>query len=165
MHASVNYASVKHTNICSDNGLSLGRRQSIVWTNAGMLLIVPLGRSFSEFLIEIYAFSFKKMHLKIFGKWRPFSLQWRHNGHDGVSNHWPDSRLFLNFCLGADQRKHQSYASLAFVRANHRWPVDSPHKGPVQRKMFPFDDVIMCLGLNVLSQGNIWSHVTNITHH
>ena len=43
---------------------------------------------------------------------------------------------------GADQRKHQSSASLAFVRGIHRWPVNSPHKWPVTRKMFPFDDVI-----------------------
>ena len=45
--------------------------------------------------------------------------------------------------LGADQRKHQSSASLAFVRGIHRWPVNSPHKRPVTRKMFPDDDVIM----------------------
>ena len=44
---------------------------------------------------------------------------------------------------GADQRKHQRSASLAFVRGIHRWPVNSPHKGSVTRKMFPFDDVIM----------------------
>ena len=44
---------------------------------------------------------------------------------------------------GADQRKHQSPASLAFVREIHRGPVNSPHKWPVTRKMFPFDDVIM----------------------
>ena len=43
----------------------------------------------------------------------------------------------------ADQRKHQSSASLDFVRGSHRWPVNSPHKRPVMRKMFPFDDVIM----------------------
>ena len=43
----------------------------------------------------------------------------------------------------ADQRKHQSSASLAFVRRIHRGPVNSPHKWPVTRKMFPFDDVIM----------------------
>ena len=42
---------------------------------------------------------------------------------------------------GADQRKHQSSASLAFVRGIHRGPVNSPHKWPVTRKMFPFDDV------------------------
>ena len=44
---------------------------------------------------------------------------------------------------GKDQRKHQSSASPAFVRGIHRWPVNSPHKGPVTRKMFPYDDVIM----------------------
>ena len=43
----------------------------------------------------------------------------------------------------ADQRKHQSSASLAFVRGIHRWPVNSLHKYPVTRKMFPFEDVIM----------------------
>ena len=43
----------------------------------------------------------------------------------------------------ADQRKHQSSVSLAFVQGIHRWPVNSPHKRPVTRKMFPFDDVIM----------------------
>ena len=43
----------------------------------------------------------------------------------------------------ADQRKHQSSTSLAFVRGIHRGPVNSPHKWPVTRKMFPFDDVIM----------------------
>ena len=44
-----------------------------------------------------------------------------------------------------NQRKHQSSASLAFVRGIHRWPVNSPHKGPVSRKMIPFDDVIMVI--------------------
>ena len=43
---------------------------------------------------------------------------------------------------GADQRKHKSSVSLAFVRGIHRWPVNSPHKGPVTRKIFPFDDII-----------------------
>ena len=46
---------------------------------------------------------------------------------------------------GADQRKHQSSASLAFMRGIHRWPVKSPHKWPVKRKKFPLDDVIMYL--------------------
>ena len=51
---------------------------------------------------------------------------------------------------GADQRKHQSSVSLAFVRRIHRRPVISPHKGPVTRKMFPFDDVIMWMSQNVI---------------
>ena len=48
---------------------------------------------------------------------------------------------------GVNQRKHQSSASLAFVREIHRGPVNFPHKWPVTRKMFPFDDVIMIQGL------------------
>ena len=44
---------------------------------------------------------------------------------------------------GADQRKNQSTAPLAFVWDIHRWPVNSPRKWPVTRKMFPFDDDIM----------------------
>ena len=47
--------------IGSDNGLSPGRRQAIIWTNAGISLIGPLGTNFSEILIEILTFSFKKM--------------------------------------------------------------------------------------------------------
>ena len=50
--------------------------------------------------------------------------------------------------LGADQRKHQSSASLAFVREIHWLPVNSPHKGPLALKMFPFDDVIMFTAFN-----------------
>ena len=65
----------KLTNIGSDNGLSPGRRQVIIWTNAGVLLIGPLGTNFSEILIKIHTFSFKKIHLKMSsGKWRPFCL-------------------------------------------------------------------------------------------
>ena len=49
---------------------SPGRRQAIIWTNAGILLIWPLGTNFNEILIEIHTFSFKKMRLKC----RPFCL-------------------------------------------------------------------------------------------
>ena len=52
--------------------------------------------------------------------------------------------VFLTVGSGVDQRKHQSSASLAFVRGIHRWPANSPHKRPVTRKMFPLHaDVIM----------------------
>ena len=61
--------------IGSDNGLSPGRRQAIILTNADMLLIGPVGTNFNEILIEIHTFSFKKMHLNMSsGKWRPFCL-------------------------------------------------------------------------------------------
>ena len=59
----------------SDNGLSPGRRQAIIWTNAGLLSIGPLGTNFSGNLIEILTFSFIKMRLKVSSsKWRPFCL-------------------------------------------------------------------------------------------
>ena len=62
----------KITMIGSDNGLSPGRRQAIIWTNAEILLIGPLGTNIREILSEIYTFSFKKMHLKMSsGKWQP----------------------------------------------------------------------------------------------
>ena len=53
------------------------------------------------------------------------------------------SIAYLTVCSDTDQRKHQSCASLAFQRGIHRWPVNSPHTGPVTQEMFPFDDVIM----------------------
>ena len=55
------------------------------------------------------------------------------------------TKFYSTVYLSADQRKHQSSTSLAFVREIHQWPVNSPHKAPVTRKMFPFDDVIMML--------------------
>ena len=55
------------------------------------------------------------------------------------------SILYSTICSSTDQSKHQSSASLAFVRGIHRSQVNSPHKGPVTRKMFPFGDVIMFL--------------------
>ena len=63
------------TIIGSDNGLSPGRRQAIIWTNAVILSIGPLGTNFSEISIAIQTFSFKKMHLNMSSaKWRPFCL-------------------------------------------------------------------------------------------
>ena len=73
------------TIIGTDNGLSPGRRQAIIWTNSGILLIGPLGTNFSDILKQIHTFSLKKMHLKMsFGKWRPFFLGLnvlRHQGY------------------------------------------------------------------------------------
>ena len=79
----------------------------------------------------------------------------------------PASWLFTqSFIQGADRRKHQSSASLAFVMWIHWGPVNSPHTGSVTRKMFPFDDIVMYLRhaahLNWLTTGligldEIWS--------
>ena len=65
----------KPTIIGSDYGLSPDRHQAIIWTNAGILLIGPLGTNFSEILTGIQTFSLKKIHLKMSSaKWRPFCL-------------------------------------------------------------------------------------------
>ena len=66
------------------------------------------------------------------------TLQLHHNERHGISDH---QRLIVY--SGANQRKHQSSTSLVFLRGIHPWPVDFPHKWPVTRKMFPFDDVIV----------------------
>ena len=63
----------KLTIIASDNGLSPERRQAIIWTNAGLLSIGPLRTNFSEILIGIQIFSFKKMHLKMSSAGRSFA--------------------------------------------------------------------------------------------
>ena len=88
----------KLTIIGSDNGLSPGRRQAIIWTSAGILLIGPLGTNFSEILIEIQTFSLKKIHLKMSsGKWWPQCVNgiepvilglthWGQKQHDNSSN-------------------------------------------------------------------------------
>ena len=72
----VTHTCVGHlTIVASDNGSSHGRRQAIFWTRAGILLSGPLRRNFSEFLIGIHIFSFKKLHLNMSSwKCRPFCL-------------------------------------------------------------------------------------------
>ena len=68
------------------------------------------------------------------------TLQWRHNERDGVSNHQPHD-CFLNRLF---RRRSKKTSKLRFTGpCAGKSPVNSPHKGPVTRKMFPFDDVIM----------------------
>ena len=96
----------KITIIGPDIGLLPGRRQPIIWTNAGILLIEPLGTNFSEILIKIHTFSFKKIHSKkLSAKWWPICLglnvliwvrdlsvhapsQWETTLHCNVVSHW-----------------------------------------------------------------------------
>ena len=65
---------------------------------------------------------------------------------------------------GADHGKHQSSASLAFARRIHRWPVNSPHKWPLTRKMCPFDDIIMVVAELVHSSRIDLIHTSQNTH-
>ena len=105
--------------IGSDNGLAPGRRQAIIWTNAGISLIRPQATNFSEMLIKIHIFSLKKMHLNMSSeKWRPFCF---------------------------DKQRIQTMNYCPFAWRNHRWPVDSIHKGPTILKAFPCHDIVMGL--------------------
>ena len=97
----------KLTIIGSDNGLSPGRHQAITWTNAGILLIGPLGTNFSKTLIRMQIFPFMKMHLKmLFAKWRPFCLSLNVLTPDGTRssvgialNEDLSSSLFANYTV------------------------------------------------------------------
>ena len=78
----------KWTIISSDNGVSPGRRQAIISTNAGILLTEPLGTHFSEILIGIQILSFKKMRLKMSSaKWRPLCLGLNVLRHSMICSH------------------------------------------------------------------------------
>ena len=70
------------------------------------------------------------------------SLQWRHNWYDGLSNHQPHD-CFRNRSFRRKSKGTSKLRVTGLCAGIHRWPVNSPHKGPVTRKMFPFDDVIM----------------------
>ena len=72
------------------------------------------------------------------------SLRWRHDGHGGVPNHQPHHCL-LNRLFGCRSQKTSKLRVTGLCAGNSPGPVNSPHKGPVTRKMFPFDDVIMFL--------------------
>ena len=146
------------TIIDSDNGLSPGWHQAVIWANAGRLLIEPLGTNFSEILIEIYTFSFKNMYLKMSSaKWWRFCLglnvlprrisqaslvsvslhllgrlliplHWRHNDHDGVSNHQPYGCL-LNRLFRSRSKKTSKFRVTGLYAGSSLGPVNSPHKG------------------------------------
>ena len=105
-------------------------------------------------------------HGDLYNAWKPRLSFWfmpklfrnnlRNNDSNFTNNHYNDvimgattsqitslAIIYSTVYSGTDQRKHQSSASLAFVWVIHRGPVNSPHKWPVTRKVFPFDDVIM----------------------
>ena len=70
------------------------------------------------------------------------TLQWRHNGHDSVSNHQPHDCL-LSRLFRRRSKKTSKLRATGLCAGIHRGPVNSPHKWPVTRKLFPFDDVTM----------------------
>ena len=104
----------KPTIIDSDKNFLPDRHQAIIWTNVGILLTGPLRTNFSEILIEIYMFSFKKRHLKMSGIWRLFCLglnmlqgqELHYHHHHEVYRHeeretlrYPIYNLYIHFWL------------------------------------------------------------------
>ena len=80
------------------------------------------------------------------------SLWWRHNDHDSVSNHQPHECLFNRLFRS---KKTSKLRVTGLCVGNSPGPVNSPHEGPVTRKMFPFDDVIMW------STNHKWQEIRN----
>ena len=70
------------------------------------------------------------------------TLQWLHNDCHGVSNH-PHMDCLLNRLFSHISKKASKLRVTGLCEGNRRWPVDSPHEGPVMQKIFPFDDIIM----------------------
>ena len=90
----------KLTIIGSDNGLSPGQRQAIIWTNACILLIALLGTNFSEILIDILTFSYKKMRLKVSSaKWRPCCRGFNVLTLKGPIPYIYGTQVWLSLCL------------------------------------------------------------------
>ena len=92
------------------------------------------------------------------------SLKWCHNEHNVVSNYQPNDCL-LNRLFRRRSKKTSNSTLLAFVWGIHRWPVNSPHKRPVTRKMFPFDDVIMsqmhhCCSYRISLPNASWTQIS-----
>ena len=91
------------------------------------------------------------------------SLHWRHNYHDGVSNHQPQSCL-LNRLFRRRSKKTSKLRVTGLCAGNSPGSVNSPHKGPVTWKMFPFDDVFMYRAVQPnASEGLAWYHVADVS--
>ena len=146
------------TNICiskltiigSDNGLSPNRSQAIIWTKAGILLIGPLGTNFSDILIKIHIFSFKKMHLIMLSvKCRPFCFCLNVLGE---ASHFSYSQVqyahifllllsWLDLCPANSQGRHDDV--IQWKHFSHHWPFV-----PVTWSFDVFFDLCMNEGLS-----------------
>ena len=105
-------------------------------------------------VLEIECSNIKSTFVLMLSAWC-VSLHRRHNDHDGVSNHQPHGCL-LNRLFKRRSKKTSKLRFTGLCVGNSPGPVNSPHKGPVTRKMFPFDDVIMSMCLAVLYLCIIW---------
>ena len=106
-----------HENHCTENKICFKSR------------IRPVNKTF--YVLHIMPWGYKRV-----------PLRWRHNGCDSVSNHQPRDCL-LSLLFRRRSKKTWKLRVTGLCVGNSPGPVNSPHKGPVTRKMFPFDDVIM----------------------
>ena len=148
----------KLTIIGSDNGLLPGRRQAIIWTNTGILLIWTLGTTFSGILSEIHTFSFKKIHLNMSSaKWLPFCL-----ALNVQTPRWHYGKLIMACFLRMG--KHQFFpwwrhqmetfsALLAICAGNSPVPGELPAQRPVTRSFDVFFDLRLNKRLSKQSWG------------
>ena len=132
----------KLTIIASDNGMSPGRCQAIIWTNAGILLFGPLGTNFSEIFIKIYTFSFKKMHsIMSSAKWRPFCLGL--NVLTWVMLKWSYQVNFIHTCWCPVSIQYQGIQGDHFTKDkiwDHNWNLVKLNS---ILSNFPSNDLIM----------------------
>ena len=119
------------TNIGSDNGLSPVRRLAIIWTKAEILLIGPLGTNFSEILIKIYIFSFKKMHFKLsLGNWWPFCLSLNMLTNQGLNK----------MAVGVKPPHNTFYYNGTYGVIRHQWVKIVPEHQPNSHKIMVWSD-------------------------
>ena len=161
--------------------------QDVVWFN--ILNVLNVSKLRDNFYVHIYiywcVFHMPLIHMKSkcpvtkFDQQKPWdflvevnpcksgsTLRWRHNDSDGVSNHQPHDCL-LNHLFRRRSKKTSKLRVTGLCAGNSPGPVNSPHKGPGTRKMFPFDDVIMhCLNLCGSSLPHTIRAVDpNVVHH
>ena len=142
----------KITIIGSDNGLSPGRRQAIIWTSVGILLIGPLGTNFSAILIEIYTFSFKKMHFKMSsGKWRPFRL--------GLNVLIQLEIIYLHF------HSNLPPANELKIQKDHYWNVHVSYNMFSEKSHFKSEKWLIFNSQNPVNIGSVYSLSNHRTKH
>ena len=164
---------------------------NIVYKNNMAISVLHYPESFSLWFVIIAGyFSYTHVPLIIHSIVNNYLLPielstWENQVTQNYSSHYSDvimnamasqitgvSIVCWTICSGAHQRKYQSTASLAFVRGIHQWSVDFPHKGPVTRKMCPFDDDIMrnpsqktCLSIpSFLVDESFWNFVQSTAY-
>ena len=120
--------------------VSLTRFTFLWWRHNRLLTTLPNYCDVITWILISNSLDTDFIHSDING--RSCALQWCHDERDGVSNHQPHDCL-LNRLFRRRSKEASKLRVTGLFRGIHRWPVNSPHKGPVARKMFPFDDVIM----------------------